>query len=542
MEKKLRLLVGRTLLIVMAALVLMFSFGNQAPALAAEEGQRKIIYPIAGDPEQLDPNLNSYSRSSSVLKQLFVGLYKASIDGSTMVPALAESYTVSEDGMHWVFTLKEDLKWSDGSPLTAADIEYAWKRVLNPEVASKAVSDMFVIKNGREYNAGNATADEVGVKALDEKTLDVELAYNAPWFLSLTSGASFAPTKQAVVEGDTPWTDSAATYISNGPFMLKEYRIMDRLELVKNPYYVNAENVLLDAVDIVIIEAAEAELVAFENGEIDIADNLNAQAIEKYRDKPEYQVIYRIGMMYCDFNCEQEPFDNKLVRQAFAMSIDRNIIVERVLQTADQPVFGWVPARQRSLTDPAKSYREVAGDMFAYDVEAAKALLAEAGYADISTFPEVEIVVQTSQAQKDLAQALQAMWQANLGVKTRITTYESSAYWSELDAGNFNIDRNGWTGDYEDPLANLVIFSTGSNGYENRWDNDDYDALIAQIQQATDPAIREGLMIKAEQLLADEMPVMPGYGYADDFLTQARVKGLTKNALGHVLLEYVTVE
>ncbi len=520
-------------------LALLLALGAMT-TLAAAEG--KLIYPIDGDPQQMDPSLNSYKRSSSVLKQLFVGLYKVGPDGSTMLPGLAESYTVSDDGKHYTFTLRADLKWSDGSPLTAADIEYSWKRVLNPELASKAVSDMLILVNGKEYNEGKATADDVGVKAVDDRTLQVDLVNPTPWFISLTSTTAFMPVKKDVVEGATPWVENAATYISCGPFMLKEYRLKDRLELVKNPNYFDAANVSLDAVDIVIIEDAAGELVAYENGEIDIADNLNAEAIAKFRDTPEYGLIHTIGERYLDFNCEKPPFDNKLVRQAFCMTIDRNIIIENVLQTQDQVAMGWVPIRQRSVTDPSKTYREVAGDMYGYDVEKAKALLVEAGYTDMSTFPEVELVGDSSQANKDLCQAFQAMWEANLGVKVKITTYESSAFWTELDNGNFNIDINGFTGDFEDPLANLKIYRTGSNAYENRWDNAEFDAKIDAIFAEVDPAKREAMMIDAEKMLADEMPTMPIHGRSDDFLCKPYVHGLAKNALGHVLLEYVTMD
>ncbi|MDR3052218.1 MAG: peptide ABC transporter substrate-binding protein [Oscillospiraceae bacterium] len=524
------------------ALALLLGAMGTLGAAQATEGGKKLIYAISGDPEQMDPTLNSYSRSATVLKQLFSGLYKAGADGTTMVPALAESYTVSDDGLRYVFTLKPDLKWSDGSPLTAADFEYAWKRVLNPDVASKAMSDLYVLKNGEAYSKGEASVDDVGVKATDGRTLTVDLANNTPWFLTLTSGAVFAPVKKDVVEGATPWTESAATYVSSGPFMLKEYRLKEKLELVKNPYYPDADKVALDAVDIVIIEDASAELVAYDNGEIDVADNLNGEAIAKYKDTPEYEAIARIGIMYHDFNVEKAPFSDKRVRQAFAMSFDRAVITQRVIQTPDVPLYGWVPPRQMSLTDPTKTYREVAGDMFAYDVEKAQALLAEAGYPNGEGFPPAELVVQATQAQKDIAQALQAMWKQNLNVTVNITTYESSAYWTELDNGNFNIDRNGWTADYSDPLANLSIFRTGSNGYENRWDNAEYDAIIDKILAETDPATREALMIEAEKLLADEMPVTPSYSYVDDFLSKPYVQGVTKNALGHVLLEYVTMD
>lgn len=530
----------RTLALALALLI-MCSLFSIAPAMA--EGN-KLIYALPQDPQTMDPTLNSYSYAASVIKQLFVGLYKVGPDGSSMAPALAEGVQVSDDGLTYTFTLKKDLKWSDGSPLTAEDFEYTWKRTLNPELTSKAARDLFAIKNAQEYNEGKVAAEDVGIKAVDPQTFVVELASPTPWFISLLGGTAFVPVQKALVETGTeeaPWTSDPSKYVSCGPFMLKDYKLKERLELVKNPNYVDADGVQLDAVDFVIIEDAAAELVAYENGEIDVADNLGAEAISRYTGTPDYHVTFRVGITYLDFNCEKAPFDNKLVRQAFSMAVDRALIIERVMKSADTPLYAFIPHRQPSVTDPAKSFRDVAPDTFAYDVEKAKALLAEAGYADMSTFPEVELVVSASQTNSDFAQALQAIWKQNLGANIKITAYESGVFWDELDAGNFMIDKNGFTVNYADPYANLELFRTGFNAYENRWDNAEFDAMVDAVRAELDPAKREAMMIEAEKFLTDEMPVIPFCGLADDFLSKPYVQGITKNVQGHVLFEYVTI-
>ncbi|MDO4547023.1 MAG: peptide ABC transporter substrate-binding protein [Clostridia bacterium] len=524
----------RFLAIVLASIMLL----AMAPAAVAENA---IIYEIADDPEQMDPTLNSYSRSSMVLQQLFRGLYKLNSDGSGFIPCLAESYEVSEDQLTYTFKLKEDLKWSDGSPLTAADFEYSWKRVLNPDVASRAQSDMWVLKNGRAYANGECSADEVGVTAVDDTTLVVELEALTPWFISLTAITSYFPVKKEVVEAEEPWTRSPETYISSGPFMLEEISSLAYIRMVKNPYYVDADDVQTDTLTYMIIPDAATVLTAYNNGEINVADNLSSDAIAQYKDTDEFSSIGRIGIQYCDFNCDLPEFSDKRVRQAFAISIDRQAVLN-ALRITEPVIYGFIPYSQPSLTDPDKSYRDIAGDMFEMDVAKAQQLMADAGYPAGEGFPTVEIVTRADNEQRLMAQILGEMWKANLGVDYSITTYESATYWDELEMGNFSVDRNGYTCDYLDPVANLKIFVTGSNAYENNWDDPVFDAMIDATDKESDPAKREQLIIEAEKYLIEEMPAMPMYSYEDTFLVKPGVNGVIKNAIGHINFEYATFE
>ncbi len=521
-----------------ALLALMLVLGSVS-ALAIEPNT--IIYPIEKDPQQMDPTLNSYSLSSYVLQQLFRGLYKLSADRSEYIPCLAEGYTLAEDGKTYTITLKSGLKWSDGSELTARDIEYSWKRVLNPDVASKAASDMWVLKNGQAYNKGEATADDVGVKALDDLTLEVVTENLCPWFLSLTATTSFMPVKKDVVEQTEPWTKSPATYVCNGPYMPTEFSSLEHVKMVKNPNYVDSDQVSIENLTYVVISDWNTELTAYNNGDINISDNLTPDSVAQYKDTPEFNSLGRIGIQYCDFNCELPEFSDPRVRQAFSMAIDRQAILT-ALRLTYQPVYGYVPYSQPSITDPDKSYREVAGDMFKEDVEAAKALLAEAGYPNGEGFPTIKILGQSDNEQKMLVQILGEMWKTNLGINYEITNLESSTYWDELDQGNFSVDRNAFTCDFLDPVANLKIFTTGSNAYENRWDDPAYDQMILDANEIADPAEREKALIAAEQYLVSQMPAMPVYSMEDTFLVKPGITGIIKNAIGHINFEYAKFE
>ncbi len=525
----------KRLLTALLALMLILSF---TPAMAIEPDT--IVYPIEKDPQEMDPSLNSYSLSSQVLQQLFRGLYKLSAERE-YVPAMAESHTLADDNKTYTFKLKEGLKWSDGSPLTARDFEYAWKRVLNPDVASKAASDMWVLKNGRAYAKGEATADDVGVKALDDLTLEVVTENLCPWFLALTATTSFFPVKQDVVEQAESWTRDPATYVCNGPYKPVEFSSMEHVKMVKNENYVDADQVSISNLIYVVIPDWNTELTAYNNGDVNVSDNLTPDSVAQYKDSSEFNSLGRIGIQYCDFNCELPEFSDARVRRAFSMAIDRQALLT-ALRLTYKPLYGYVPYSQLSLTDPTKSYRDVAGDMFKEDVEEAKRLMAEAGYPNGEGFPTVKIVGQSDNEQKMLVQILGEMWKANLGINYELLNMESSTYWDELDQGNFSVDRNAFTCDYPDPVANLTIFTTGSNAYENRWDDAEYDAMIVAANQIADPAEREAALIAAEQYLVEQMPAMPVYSMEDTFLIKPGLTGVIKNVIGHINFEYAKFE
>lgn len=524
-----------SMLLAMAMLVA----ATAMPAMAETE-EKMIVAAIGNDPEQMDPNLNSYSRASKVLQNLFKGLYALSEDGQTYEPAMAEDCDISDDGLTYTFTLRDGLKWSDGSDLTAYDFEYSWLRVLNPESGSKTVSDLWILKNGEAYYNGECSADEVGVKATDAKTLVVTLENITPWFLSLTATCAYMPVCKAVVEANPQWTADVSTYVSNGAFMLQEYASLDRLVLVKNPHYYRADDVKIAGVTFVVIQDAATELTAYNNGEINVAfidNNISTDALNQYGSSEELTQQGKVGIQYCDFNTKLPEFSDKRVRQAFAMAINREQLLA-ALGVVEPAVYGFVPYAQPSLTDATKSYRDIAGDLFTEDVAAAQQLMADAGYPNGEGFPTVEIVTKNDTQQRLMAQILGEFWKANLGVDYTITTYESSVYWGELDAGNFSVDRNGFNCDFTDPSANLKIFTTGSNAYENGWDDPVYDEMYAATLNMTDPAEREAALIELETYLVDQMPAMPIYSYNTQYLVKPEISGVVCNALGHVFFEY----
>ncbi|MED1792131.1 peptide ABC transporter substrate-binding protein [Brevibacillus nitrificans] len=514
-----------------------------APQATAEKPavEQKIIYALSKEPEEMDPTLNVYARSSIVLQNLFRGLYKIDESGKKPVPSLAESYELDSTGTKYTFKLNKNAKWSDGKPVTAQDFEYSWKRVLNPDVASGAAFYLYYLKNGKAYNEKKASADDVGVKAVDESTLEVTLESPTPYFLELLCVTAYYPVRKDAVEKEG-WTKSPETYLTTGPFVLSELKPKEKYVLKKNPNYLEADKVKLDTLEIVFIESSEAELAAYTNDEIQVSDNMTPEGMKRFENTPEFFSVPRIGMQYFDFNASKKPFDDAKVRKAFSMAINREQIIKSIVQSVEKPAFGFVPYGIPDGVQKDKEYRDVAGNMFTENVDEAKKLLAEAGYPDGQGMPEITMIVMASQSDKDIAQALQSMWKQNLGVNVNIETFESKVYWDEIDNGSFNIASDGWTGDYPDPMTNLDIFESVNASDDIRWSNPEYDRLLDENRKISDQAKRMENYAKAEKILADEMPLMPLRFYEDQFLAKPNVKGVLKNYIGHTIFEYAHVE
>ena len=519
--------------------------GQQQTAPKAEgekpAAEQKIIYALSKEPEEMDPTLNVYARSSIVLQNLFRGLYKIDESGKKPVPSLAEGHELDETGTKYTFKINKNAKWSDGKPVTAQDFEYSWKRVLNPDVASGAAFYLYYIKNGKAYNEKKAGADDVGVKAVDDNTLEVTLENPTPYFLELLCVTAYYPVRKDVVEKEG-WTKSPETYLTTGPFMLTELKPKEKYVLKKNPNYLEVDKVKLDTLEIVFIESNEAELAAYTNNEIQVSDNISPEGMKQYQNTPEFFSIPRIGMQYFDFNASKKPFDDAKVRKAFSMSINRDQIIKSIVQSVEKPAFGMVPYGIPHGVQKDKEYRDVVGNVFSENVDEAKKLLAEAGYPDGNGIPEITMIVMASQSDKDIAQALQSMWKQNLGVDVSIQTFESKVYWDEIENGNFNIASDGWTGDYPDPMTNLDIFEGVNTADDLRWNSAEYDRLLEENRKISDQAKRMENFAKAEKILADEMPLMPIRFFEDQFLAKPNVKGVLKNYIGHTIFEYAYVE
>lgn len=514
---------------------------SKDPDVDAPESGQVVVQGIEEDPDVLDPTLCNYANSSFMLQNLFGGLFRMNAEGQ-VEPLYSADYTVDETGTKYTFTLVDDAKWSDGTPLTAHDFEYSWKRVVDPEALSETAFSGFVLKNGKACSEGTASVDDVGVKAVDDKTLEVELEAPTTYFINMLATTAFYPVKKDAIDATTPWTKSASTYVSNGPFLMAQISPGEKYVLAKNPNYVKADDIALDQIVYRIINSQEGQQFAYMNDEIDITSFMTNEAMGSYKESGEYFVTPRLGLYFMDFQTEHKPFDDARVRKALALSIDRQAIITSIIQGDNAPAFGFVPPGIPDTVDPTKDYRDTAGNMFEEDVEKAKELLADAGYPNGEGFPTFRFITLSPQLDKDIAQAMQEMWRTNLGIECEIEQYESKVYWGMHEEGDFDLARDGYTGDYLDPLALLEQNYSEKQKGETRWANAKYDALIDENRSITDQAKRMENAIEAEKLLMDEMPNFPVYFYNSPFVCKPDVKGVYRTVLGHIMYDNAVVE
>ena len=514
---------------------------GEQPAPAEEEAKEMVLtWNLGADPKTLDPQLNSAADGGYIINNTFEGLMRE-VNGK-LEPKMAESYEVSEDGLTYTFKLR-DAKWSDGKPVTAKDFEFSWKRALSPEVASEYSFQMFYIKGGQEYFNGEASVDDVAVKAIDDKTLEVVLNAPTPYFLDLTTFYTYMPTREDLVDNEGIWAKDPAKAVSNGPFKLAECKTGDKVVLVKNENYWDQETVKLDKIEALMIVDESTMLTAYEAGELDIIDNMPTQEIPRLQaEDPTFQILPILGTYYYIFNVEKAPTDNLNVRRALALAIDREAIVNTVTKGGQIPATGYVPNGLRTST--GEDFRKVAGDYgidpTAANVEEAKKLLAEAGYPNGEGFPTIELVYNTSEGHKAIAEAIQEMWKQNLGINITLANQEWAVFQDTRHNGNFTIARAGWLGDYADPMTFLDLWTSYSGNNDSQWKNTDYDALIEKTKLAEGEE-RDKLLLEIEKMMMDEMIVMPIYYYTDPVMIQEHVVDAEKTILGHWFFGNTTV-
>ncbi|MFZ5966081.1 MAG: peptide ABC transporter substrate-binding protein [Bacillota bacterium] len=534
-------------LMVIVALVLsaFVGCGPKAPEQPAEQApaaEQVLRYNLGGDPKTIDPQLNSANDGGNIINNMYEGLMREV--GGKLEPAMAESYTVSDDGLTYTFKLR-DAKWSDGQPVTAGDFEYSWKRALDPAVASEYAFQMYYIEGAQAFNEGTGSLDAVAVKAVDDKTLEVKLVGPTPYFLDLTAFYTFLPTRKDVVDKDPEgWAKNPELAVSNGPFKLAEYAVGDKIVLVKNENYWKADQTKVDKIEASMIVEESTILTAYESDELDVIDLVPVQEIPRLeKEDPTFMNLPLIGTYYYIFNVTKAPTDDVRVRKALTMAIDRTAIVEKITKGGQLPATGFVPPGLKDAD--GKEFRSVGGDYGidpkAAQVEEAKALLAEAGYPDGQGFPTLEVLYNTNEAHKAIAEAIQEMWKQNLGINVTLQNQEWAVFQDTRHQGNFSVARAGWLGDYPDPMTMLDLWTSYSGNNDAQWKVEAYDKLIEESKTKSGKE-RFDLLYQAEKMMMDEMIVMPIYYYTDQIMVKERVKGFERTTMGHMYFGKVSIE
>ncbi len=514
----------KSLLVVALILGLVLVAAGCGPA---DDGDEMVVtYNVGTEPETLDPALMTGIPEFHMTLQLYEGLTRLDEENHPQ-PACAESWEISDDMTEYTFYLRDNLKWSNGDPLTAADFAFAWKRAIEPKMAAD-YSEMFdLIVGAKDCYEGKGSPDDVGITVVDEKTIKVKLLSGAPYFLDLTAFPTYYPLHQETVKADNEgWHLKPETTIVNGPFKL-EKREKGRLEYVPNENYWDAKSVKLDRLVFTMVEALDTELTMFENGEIDMTHDVPGPEIPRLEKdmKDELHIFPYLGTYYYIFNCSRKPFDDVRVRKALTLAIDRKAICEEVTQGGELPAFAFVPPGVPDVKE-GSDFRKEGGDFYKEDVEEAKRLLAEAGYPDGKGFPSFEILYNTHDMHKIIAEAIMEMWKTNLGITgVTLTNQEWGTYLTTRDEGDFDVARAGWIGDYVEPNTFLSIWKTGGGNNNTQWGDTRYDSLIDQLARLGDPKDRLPLMHEQEEILMRDMPIMPVYYYTSPMMVNKKLKG-----------------
>ncbi|WP_282603236.1 peptide ABC transporter substrate-binding protein [Paracoccus sp. PARArs4] len=476
--------------------------------------------------KSLDPAKNTDVEGSDVLRSLFEGLMNEDAAGN-MIPGVAESHEISEDQLTYTFTLR-DAKWSNGDPVTAGDFVYAWQRVVNPETASEYAwyIELMNIENATQIIAGDATPDQLGVRAIDDKTLEVKLTTPTPYFLNTLSHATTYPVPQAVVEehGDA-WTQPA-NLVGNGAFTLASHNLGVDIVLNKNPEYWDADNVVMETVRGVTVNDNNVALTRYQAGELDRVQIPAGQFPRLKEEFPEQAVSVPYGCSYAYvMNVSDkgpEALKDVRVRQALALGLNREVIVDQVLQGGQEPSYSWTHWAINGFAAPEGGMKDMP---MPERQEKAKELLAEAGYGPDNPL-KLSLQYNTDDSHRLLAIAAQQFWRP-LGIEIELNNVEWKVHTDRLQSQDFELARYAWCADYNEASTFLDWFRT--DGYNSgKWSNEEYDQLLAEARTAEDTT---PLYQRAEEILAEEAPAVFVYHYAKVDMINPAIKGLPRENL-----------
>ena len=538
---------------VMAASILLTGCGSKEEvndasssgdtAVAGEEklaADQVLRINIASNPPDLDPQTCTDSVSYDVLNSVYEGLVRVLADGTMPEGSgLAESWTVSEDNLKYTFKLRE-ANWSDGSPIKASDFEYAWKRALDPATASQYAYMLYPIKNGKAFNLGQGSKDAVGVKAVDDKTLEVELESPTPYFLSLTAFKTYMPLKEEAQKaaGESYGTD-VAKMVFSGPFKITDWQQEQKIILEKNESYWDAANVKLQRIEMDMITDLNTPINLYETGELD-GIGVPTEYLAKYRDSEEFMSMSTTSAWYLQFNCKNEYMKNIKIRKAFSMALNRQIFIDNVLANGSLFAGGLVPTGFPGVD--GGDFREQSGvhvvdagskGQEAID-EANKLLdegLKEIGKTRDSLKKDVVYLTEDGDIPKKFAQAFQQMWKENLGIELQIESVTFKVKLDKEQKGDFSMGLAGWSADYLDPMTYLDLWITDGGGNKASWSNAKYDELITKASSLVGNE-RYQTMMEAEKILMEELPISPIYFRARNSVQKDYVKGWVRAAFG----------
>jgi oligopeptide transport system substrate-binding protein len=483
------------------------------------------------EPGSLDPHLGEGVETSVIQRDLFEGLINELPNGD-LIPGVATSWEISSDGKIYTFYLREDAMWSNGETMTSADWVYSFRRGVDPATMSSYAFILYPILNAREVSTGLMQPEELGVRAIDDYTLEITLEGPTPYFLGLLTHSQSYPVYQPSVEQFGGEHTRPGNLVSNGAYMLDEWVVQSHVKAVRNPFYWDNVSTVINEVWYYPTEDKSGELSRYRADELDITQSVPAAQMDWIRENlPEdlLSVPY-LGVYYFGFNLLREPFqDNLDLRKALTLAINRNIITDQVLNGNQIPAYGWVPPvigyEQQSMVESSWTQGQREAE--------ARRLYEAAGYS-IDNPLDVEIMYNTSQDHRRVAVAISAMWRQVLGVQTTLINQEWKVFLDTRRAKEITeVFRGGWIGDYNDANTFAELMQCGGGLNDQGYCNEEYDDLIMQAAIESDPLLRAELLQQAEMVLLMDMPIMPIYFYVSNYLVKPWVGGYETNIMKH---------
>ena len=505
---------------------------NDRPIPSVLAQQQELHRDNGQEPQTLDPHLVEGLASAHILRDLFEGLTAESPEGR-IIPGAAIRWNISRDGKTYTFYLRRDSLWSNGDPVTAEDFVYGLQRSADPATASKYAQVLLPIENAAEVLSGNLPTSELGVTAMDEFTLQIRMKGPTPYFLALLNHPSTYPVHRASVLEHGPAFSRPGNLVSNGAYVLSDWVIRSRIELVKNPNFWDAQNVILEKVVYYPFEDQSTALKRFRAGKLhwtsEVPSNQFKWLQKHYPD--ELVISPWLGSYYFGFNLEREPFiANPELRMALVLALDRDLLTQKVTQFGELPSFTLVPPGIRDYVSPLPEWAEWTQ---AQREEEARRLYAEAGYSDENPL-KFEIRYTAGENNKKMALAASSLWKQVLGVQATLLNEENKVFLQNREQKILTqVFQSGWISDYADPYSFLNLFRSESGRNHYGYSNGLYDALLDEIAAERIPSRRRIMMSEAERLLLADVPFIPLYTYVTKRMVNPRLKGWQSNVMDH---------
>lgn len=495
-------------------------------AVQSAAGVKKILqFGNGGEPQFLDPQLATGVPEHGLLRALFEGLVNEPPESENPLPGVAERWEVSADNLTYTFHLRGDAKWSDGAPLTSQDFIRSYQRMLTPTLAADYVYMLFVVKGAEDFFHGKVSDFKTtGFQAPDDHTLVLTLRQPAPFLLHALTHEAWYPVPVHVIaklgpvgQRNVDWT-RPAHFVGNGPFRMKEWLPNQKLVVERSPTYWDREHVKLDEIHFHAVELADTEERMFRAGQLHITNQVPVSKLATYRR--DFPAALKIdpwcGTYFYRFNTQFKPLDDVRVRRALSLAVERERLVENVTMGGEIPAYALVPPHTAGYTSDVR----LKGDR-----EEAKRLLAEAGYPGGRGFPRLEILYNNLEKHQITAEAIQEMWRRNLGIEVGLHNEEWKVYLADQKSVNFSIQRAGWLADYVDPHVFFDLWASYSDNNNTHWANPEYDRLLSIALDATNNNDRYAVYRKLEQIIVNELPILPLYYYTSARLVSPKVRG-----------------